>query len=109
VKAGDGNISSAPNKHGHLVDFFLAERRDIRAAYRFLFEALKSMDDYSPSLIAADELATYPTAFQHLQSVRLPPRDVRALSPSTNPPNGIVGALIRCSRSVPALTPSTPA
>jgi hypothetical protein len=51
-------------------------------------------------------VASYPKTIQRLQSVRLPPKDVEALSLSTNLPNGIAGALIACSRSVPALPPS---
>ncbi len=50
----------AVDKHGQLVDFMLSDRRNIRAAYRFLRKAFKMMSDYPPSSITTDKLASYP-------------------------------------------------
>jgi IS6 family transposase len=57
----------AVDKHGQLIDFMLSDRRDIRAAYRFLRKALKTMSDHPPSSITTDKLASYPKATQRLQ------------------------------------------
>ena len=50
----------AVDKHGQLIDFMLADRRNTRAAYRFLRKAVKTMSDYPPSSITTDKLASYP-------------------------------------------------
>ena len=52
----------AIDKHGQLIDFMLADRRNTRAAYRFLRKALKTVSDHPPSLITTDKLASYPKA-----------------------------------------------
>jgi transposase, IS6 family len=57
----------AVDKHGQLIDFMLADRRNTRAAYRFLRKALKTMGDYPPSSITTAKLASYPKAIRHLQ------------------------------------------
>jgi transposase, IS6 family len=57
----------AVDKHGQLIDFMLADRRNTRAAYRFLRKALKTMSDYPPSSITTDKLASYPKAIRRLQ------------------------------------------
>jgi transposase-like protein len=54
--------------HGQLIDFMLSDRRDTRAAYRFLRKAIKMMSDYPPSSITTDRLASYPKAIRRLQS-----------------------------------------
>jgi transposase-like protein len=66
----------AVDKHGQLIDFMLAERRDTGAAYRFLRKALKIMRDYPPSSITTDKLASYPKAIRRLQSEGLLAKDV---------------------------------
>ncbi|MBD2751238.1 IS6 family transposase [Microvirga sp. BT688] len=48
----------AVDKHGRLIDFMLSDRRNTRAAYRFLRKALRMMDDYPPSSITTDRLAS---------------------------------------------------
>jgi IS6 family transposase len=48
----------AVDKHGHLIDFMLSDRRNTRAAYRFLRKALKTMNDYPPPSITTDKLAS---------------------------------------------------
>jgi IS6 family transposase len=50
----------AVDKHGQLIDFMLSDRRNTRAAYRFLRKAIKMMSDYQPSSITTDKLASYP-------------------------------------------------
>jgi transposase-like protein len=58
----------AVDKHGRLIDFMLSDRRNARAAYRFLRKAVRTMGDYPPSSITTDKLASYPRAIQRLQS-----------------------------------------
>jgi transposase-like protein len=48
----------AVDKHGPLIDFMLSDRRNTRAAYRFLRKALKTMSDYPPERITTDKLAS---------------------------------------------------
>ncbi|MET0530993.1 MAG: IS6 family transposase [Microvirga sp.] len=57
----------AVDKHGQLIDFMLADRRNTRAAYRFLRKAVKTMSDYPPSSITTDKLASYPKAIQRMK------------------------------------------
>src|SRR5215213_8541410 len=66
----------AIDKHGQLIDFMLADRRNTRAAYRFLRKALKAMSDYPPSSITTDKLASYPKAIRRLQNEGLLSKDV---------------------------------
>src|SRR5688500_108565 len=66
----------AVDKHGNLIDFMLSDRRNTRAAYRFLRKALKIMGDYPPSSITTDRLASYPKAIRRLQSEGLLSKDV---------------------------------
>src|ERR687889_1166461 len=58
----------AVDKHGQLIDFMLSDRRNTRAAYRFLRKALKTVSDHPLSSITTDKLASYPKAILHLQS-----------------------------------------
>src|SRR5918995_5648192 len=55
----------------------LSDRRNTRAAYRFLRKALKIMGDYPPSSITTDKLASYPRAILRLQSEGLLSEDVK--------------------------------
>jgi transposase-like protein len=66
----------AVDKHGQLIDFMLSDRRNTRAAYRFLRKAVKTMGDYPPSSITTDKLASYPKAIRRLQSEGLLSKDV---------------------------------
>src|SRR4029453_2326391 len=66
----------AVDKHGQLIDFMLSDRRNARAAYRFLRKALKTMSDYPPESITTDKLASYPKAFRRLQTEGLLPKEV---------------------------------
>jgi transposase-like protein len=66
----------AVDKHGQLIDFMLSDRRNTRAAYRFLRKVIKMMSDYPPSSITTDKLASYPKAIRRLQSEGLLSKDV---------------------------------
>jgi transposase-like protein len=66
----------AVDKHCQLIDFMLSDRRNARAVYRFLRKALKTMNDYPPSSITTDKLASYPKAIRRLQSEGLLSNDV---------------------------------
>jgi transposase-like protein len=66
----------AVDKHGQLVDFVLSDRRNTRAAYRFLRKALKTVSDHPPSSITTDKLASYPKAIRRLQKESLLSKDV---------------------------------
>jgi transposase, IS6 family len=66
----------AVDKHGQLIDFMLSDRRNTRAAYRFLRKAVKAMNDYPPESITTDKLASYPKAIRRLQSEGLLPKEV---------------------------------
>jgi transposase-like protein len=46
----------------------LSDRRNTRAAYRFLRNVLKTMSDYPPSSVTTDKLASYPKAIRRLQN-----------------------------------------
>jgi transposase-like protein len=54
----------------------LSDRRNTRAAYRFLRNALGVASDYPPSSITTDKLASYPKAIRRLQNEGLLPQDV---------------------------------
>jgi transposase-like protein len=54
----------------------LSDRRNTRAAYRFLRKALKMMSGYPPCSITTDRLASYPKAIRRLQSEGLLSKDV---------------------------------
>jgi transposase-like protein len=58
----------AVDKHGQLINFMLSDRRNSRAAYRFLRKALRTMGDYPPASITTDKLASYPKAIRRLQT-----------------------------------------
>jgi transposase, IS6 family len=50
----------AIDKQGRLIDFMLSDRRNTKAAAKFLSKALKTMKDWPPSSITTDKLASYP-------------------------------------------------
>jgi transposase-like protein len=54
----------------------LSDRRNTRAAYRFLRKALKTMSGYPPCSITTDRLASYPKAIRRLQSEGLLSKDL---------------------------------
>jgi len=57
----------AVDKHGRLIDFMLLDRRNTRAAYRFLGKALTTMRNWPPHSITTDKLGSYPKAIRRLQ------------------------------------------
>jgi IS6 family transposase len=61
-------LFGAVDKHGRLIDFRLADRRNTRAAHRFLGKALTTMRHWPPSSITTDQLGAYPKAILRLQS-----------------------------------------
>jgi transposase-like protein len=56
----------AVDKHGQLIDFMLSDRRNTKAAYRFLRKAAKTMSGCPPVSITTDKLASYPKAIRRL-------------------------------------------
>ena len=67
----------AVDKHGRLIAFMLTDRRNTKAAYRFLRKAVKAMSNYPPSSITTDKLASYPKAILRLQNEGLLSKDVK--------------------------------
>ncbi len=57
----------AVDKHGVLIDFMLSDRRNTRAAHRFLAKALTVMRNWPPSSITTDKLRSYPEAIERLK------------------------------------------
>lgn len=57
----------AVDKHGHLIDFMLSERRNNRAAQRFLSKAVTIMQNWTPTSITTDKLLSYPQAIKRLK------------------------------------------
>ncbi len=66
----------AIDKYGVLIEFMLSDRRNTRAAQRFLAKALTTMRDWPPLSITTDKLRSYPEAIERLKCSGL-------LSPST--------------------------
>ena len=60
-------LCRAVDKTGRLIDFMLSDRRNTRAAHRFLSKALKTMRDWPPISITTDKLGSYPDAIRRLQ------------------------------------------
>jgi IS6 family transposase len=57
----------AVDKHGVLIDFMLSDRRNTRAAHRFLAKALTVMRNWPPVSITTDKLRSYPEAIEKLK------------------------------------------
>jgi transposase, IS6 family len=57
----------AVDKHGQLIDFMLSDRRNTKAARRFLAKALKVMRNWPPASITTDKLGSYPKALRRLK------------------------------------------
>lgn len=66
----------AVDKHGQLIDLMLCDRRNTRAAYRFLRKAVKTISDYPPESITTDKLASYPKVIRRLQAEGPLPKEV---------------------------------
>jgi IS6 family transposase len=67
IKAIERRVFRAVDKHCRLIDFMLADRRNTRAAYRFLGKTLTTMRHLPPSSITTDQLGSYPKAIGRLQ------------------------------------------
>jgi|GEM_PF-3609266 len=52
---------------GRLIDFMLSNRRNTRAAHRFLAKALKTMRNWPPVATTTDKLGSYQKAIRRLQ------------------------------------------
>jgi transposase, IS6 family len=57
----------AVDKQGRLIDFMLSDRRNTKAARRFLAKALKVMRTWPPVSITTDKLGSYPKALRRLK------------------------------------------
>jgi transposase-like protein len=57
----------AVDKQGRLIDFMLSDRRNTKAARRFLAKALKVMRNCPPVSITTDKLGSYPKALPRLK------------------------------------------
>jgi IS6 family transposase len=57
----------AVDKQGRLIDFMLSDRRNTKAARRFLAKALKVMRNWPPVSITTDKLGSYPKALRRLK------------------------------------------
>jgi len=57
----------AVDKRGVLIDFMLSDRRNTRAAHRFLAKALIVMRNWPPVSITTDKLRSYPEAIESLK------------------------------------------
>ena len=57
----------AVDKDGRLIDFMLSDRRNTKAARRFLAKALKVMRNWPPASITTDKLGSYPKALRQLR------------------------------------------
>jgi transposase, IS6 family len=62
-----GNTFRAVAKQGRLIDFMLSDRRNTKAARRFLAKALKVMRNWPPASITTDKLGSYPKALRRLK------------------------------------------
>ena len=67
----------AVDKHGMLIDFLLLDRRNTRAAHRFLSKAATTMRNLPPSSITTDKCPSYPEAIARLKREGRVPQDTR--------------------------------
>ena len=93
----------AVDKTGRLTDFMLSDRRNTRAAHRFLSKALKTMRDWPPISITTDKLGSYPDAIRRLQrdgqlSRNATHRTSKYLNNIVEADHGVLKQLIRPTR-----------
>jgi transposase-like protein len=67
----------AIDKHGATLDFHLADRRNTKAAKRFLAAALKRSWDWIPRVINTDKNAAYGEALAELKSEGVIPPELK--------------------------------
>jgi len=66
----------AVDSTGNTVDFMLSEKRDRKAAKRFLKKALSSNHNQIPKVIAVDKNPVYPPAVNELKNDKILPKNV---------------------------------
>ena len=93
----------AIDKHGGLIDFFLSDRRNAKAAKRFLGKALRTRKDWPPLKINTDKNDAYPPAIRELkQQGKLVPdvehRQVKYLNNRLEADHGGLKRLIKPTR-----------
>jgi len=66
----------AVDSTGNTVDFMLSEKRDRKAAKRFLKKALSSNHNQIPKVIAVDKNPAYPPAVNELKNDKILPKNV---------------------------------
>jgi transposase-like protein len=71
----------AVDEHGATVDFYLSEKRDVRAAKLFLGHAIETLKRPAPIDIVADGNPTYPIAVRALQRDGILPKTTRSRCP----------------------------
>ena len=67
----------AIDKGGATLDFYLADRRNTKAAKRFLAKALRRSRDWKPQVINTDKNPAYGEAIAELKKEGLLPKDTR--------------------------------
>ena len=93
----------AVDKTGRLIDFMLSDRRNTRAAHRFLGKALNTMRNWPPVSITTDKFGSYPRAIRRLQRDGRPSDDVmhrtsKYLNNVIEADHGALKQLIRAAR-----------
>jgi transposase-like protein len=96
----------AVDKQGRLIDFMLSDRRNTKAARRFLAKALKVMRNWPPVSVTTDKLGSYPKALRRLKrkgelkdTVRH--RTSKYLNNRIEADHGALKRLIRPTRGLP--------
>ena len=72
-----GNTYRAIDKGGATLDFYLADRRNTKAAKRFLAKALRRSRDWTPRVINTDKNPAYGEAIAELKKEGLLPKDTQ--------------------------------
>ena len=69
-------LHRAVDSTGNTVDFMLSEKRDRKAAKRFLKKALSSNHNQIPKVITVDKNPAYPPAIDKLKNDKILPKNV---------------------------------
>jgi IS6 family transposase len=98
----------AVDKHGRLIDFMWADRRNTRTAHRFLGKTLTTMRHWPPSSITTDQLRSYPQAIDRLRregklSVDVKHRTCNYLNNIVEADHGALKRLIRPTGGFPTM------
>jgi hypothetical protein len=88
-----------------LIDFMFSDRRNTRAAHRFLGKALKTMRNWPPISITTDKLGSYRKAIRRLQRDGHLSQDVKHRTSkylnNIDPPRALHSSRARCRRRGP--------